>query len=271
MMRSDRRGHRYRGPATLAVLLATVVAVPLLIPATPEPVQARRRYYDPPDYGAIIGRCKARCGSRNSSILTCIGRDQKQARKNCKNTYQTDLAACVGAAPCTTDVKARFRLCAKSAGNQAALDRKSVKRKGYGVNRCNGCCQRTKGGGSCLGYFESSRFYGSHKYKGRLSCVVDGSGGSGGTPCVAACEQAAKGGLKACAVGKRAGGSSSEPRPRARGPVDPTCAAQVEAAKQACLRACTGSPSGAFLPGVSDAIRSRLARLVPWLVEGWSP
>jgi hypothetical protein len=266
---SDTRARRYRGPAALGLLLATVVAVPLLVPGTPERAQARR-YGNSYDYDAIIGRCKARCGGRNTSILACIKRDEKKARKNCKNTYTTDLAACVGAAPCTTDVKSQFRLCAKSAGNQAMSDRRSLKKKGYGVNRCNGCCQRTKGGGSCLSYFESSRFYGSYKYRRRLNCVVDDSGSSSGNPCVATCERSRKANLKACAVGKRAGGSSSNPSPRARGPVDPTCAARVEEMHQACLRGCTGSASGAFLPGVSDAIRSRLARLVPWLVEGWA-
>jgi hypothetical protein len=254
----------------LGLLLATVVAVPLLIPGTPERAQARK-YGSRYNYEEIIGRCKARCGGRNGSIQACIGRAQNRVRKNCRDAYKVDLAACVGSAPCKVDVKARFRLCAKSAASQAALDRKNLKRKGYGLNRCNGCCQRTKGGGSCLGYFESSRFYGSYKYRGRLTCVDDGSVGGGGSPCVAACDRAAKSTLKTCAAGKRAEGPSSGPRPRARGPVDPACAARVEEIRQACLRTCAGgSPSGAFLPGVSDAIRSRLARLVPWLVEGWS-
>ena len=269
---SNTRARRYRGPAALGLLLATVVAVPLLVPGTPERAQARK-YGSRYNYEEIIGRCKSRCGGRNGSIQACIGRDKKRVRKNCRDTYKVDLAACVGSAPCKSDVQSRFRLCAKSAVRQALLDLKKLKQKGYGLNRCNGCCQRTKGGGPCLSYFESSRFYGSYKYRGRLTCVDDGSvGGGGGTPCTSDCDRIAKANLKRCAaIGKRVAGSSSEPRPRARGPVDTACAAQVEEARQACHRVCAGgSPSGAFLPGMSDAIRSRLARLVPWLVEGWA-
>jgi hypothetical protein len=206
------RIRRHRGPLLLGVLLATVVTVPLLVPGSPGRVQAggygyknKHRY----NYAAIIARCKGSCGRTKSAILSCIGRGQKLADKNCRTAFKLDLANCVGDRVCKKDARSRMKLCVKSAGACARHQRRAISGMG---NYCNRCCQRTRGSGGCQSGFSSSQFYGSQRSYGRLNCVVgDGGGACGG-----------------------------------------------------------GSPSGALLPSVSDRIRSRLAFLVPWLVDGWS-
>jgi hypothetical protein len=262
---ANRRVRRFRGPVLLGALLATVVTVPLLVPGSPGRVQARRyARYRKYNYGAIIARCQGRCGRTNSAIRTCIARDQKAAVRNCKSVYRTDRASCGGDAACKNDARSRFKLCVRSAGSQARYERKGAKGIGY----CKRCCRRTRGSGSCQNSFSSSPFYGSVRYRGRLRCVgggyTGGGGGGGGPRCEKACERAAAVAARQCGRAGRVKGG------------DPNCLAQAEQERQACLGRCggglppRGSASGAFLPSLSDAIRSRLARLVPWLVDGWS-
>jgi hypothetical protein len=248
---------RLRGPLLLGTLLAAVVTVPLLIPGSPDPVRAKRYGYKKYNYAAKIGRCKSGCGGTGAAIRACIARDVKLAAKNCKATYAADKGACGGDATCKRDARSRFRLCVKSAGSQGKYERKRLTGREHGGGYCNHCCQRTRGElPTCLDGFSSSPFYGSRRYKGSLHCAGgDGGGGDTGS-CESSCNRAAAAGRKRCGQGKKA---------------DPDCLAQVDLELRACLSRCQGgSPSGAFMPGLTDAIRSRLARMVPWLVNGWS-
>ncbi len=241
------------GYLLLALLLLAVVVAPLLAPGAAETVYARK--YGHKNYAAryakYIGRCKGGCGRKGSAIRGCIQRDRKTQTSNCRQVYQADHALCTDVT-CAKDVKARLKLCLQNVAGQARDDTRAITRRGYGVKRCGGCCQKTKGGGNCLSYFSSSRFAGAARYHGRLACYT--SGGSG-ADCSRRCERAAARGRAACGKSR-----------------DPACVQQVENVLKACLAACqhAGSPSTAFLGGVPARIRARVAGWLPWLVRGWS-
>jgi hypothetical protein len=250
-----------KGYVALTLILVAIVVASLIVPVTPETVFARR--YGKKNYGAryakYIARCKGKCGQKNGAITACINRDRHVQVRNCRQIYKADKALCSDG-PCAKDVKARLKTCIRDAGGKARADAKAIHRRGYGLNRCSACCQRTKGGGSCLNYFSASRFYGSFRYRGRLNCDSGDNnpgGNPGGNPCEAACQASAARGRAACKARK-----------------DPACLQQVEQALQACLAACQpqppGSPSGAFLGDLSGRIRAHVARWLPWLVQGWN-
>jgi hypothetical protein len=241
-----------RGPGggytLLSLVLLAVVTAPLLIPASPDVVFARR--YGRANYAAryarYIARCKGSCGRKNGAIQACIGRARKAEARNCRAIYNADRALCTDTT-CKQDIKSRLKLCLRTAGGGARQDGKA---RGYGVRKCSSCCRRTKGQGSCLRYFSSSRFYNSFRYRGRLNCYA----GDGGTPvgsCAAVCEREARRALAGCRRSK-----------------DPACAEAVETTRQACLARCQpGSPSGAYLADLSGRLRARMMRALPWLVE----
>jgi hypothetical protein len=249
------------GYMLLALLLLAVVTAPLLLPGASDVAFARKygRNYGA-RYAKYIARCKGRCTRTNGAIAGCIRRDAKNEVKNCRQVYTADRAACTDSA-CVKSLKPRLKLCIKTAGGQAKQDRRAINRRGYGVGKCNGCCQRTKGQGSCQSYFSPSRFYGSFRYRGRLNCYGSDAGPGPGTDCVRACEAAAKRGRAAC-------GASARIAAAARGG-DPACLAGVEAELAACLTGCQGSPSGAFLGNVSSRIRGCVAGWLPALVRDW--
>src|SRR5262245_61385642 len=250
------------GYVALTLVLVAIVVASLIVPVTPDTVFARR--YGKKNYAAkyaqYIARCKGKCGRKNGAINACINRDRKAQVKNCRQIYKADRGLCTDGT-CAKDVKVRLKACIRDAGGQARADAKAIHHRGYGLNRCNACCQRTKGQGGCVGYFSSSRFYGSFRYRGRLNCYnADDNPGSGNT-CVDQCEALAKRGRAACGKAKR----GSDPA---------SCLQQVEQALQTCLAACQppppGSPSAAFLGDLSGRIRAHVARWLPWLVEGWN-
>ena len=254
-VRSARNGY-----VLIMLLLLAVVATPLLIPGTAETVFARKYGGYKKNYGAIyakyIARCKAGCGRTNGAIAACIKRDENLQASNCRQVFNADRGLCTGKS-CVTDAKSRLKLCMQGIGAGIRHDRKAI--TGHnGVKRCGGCCQRTKGQGDCLSYFSSSRFYGSYRYHGHLTC--NGSyGTSDGTTgdCDRQCQRVAARARAACGPVKKA---------------DPACLQQVAAAMQACVARCRtpGSPSGAFLGDLSARIRSHVASWLPWLVRGWN-
>ena len=231
--------------AILWTVLATVVALPLVISGSPGSVEARKYGHKSYNYQAQIAHCQGKCGGKKAAILACISGEQKLAMKNCRADFQS----CTADPTCKSDAKPRFHLCMKSARGQASDDRHASS-----AGPCKGCCRHTRGQGNCLSYFSGSRLYGSYRYHGHLNCVEQSAGGGTGGSCAKNCEVAAKKALAQCGKGK--GGS------------DPNCQADVDAQQRACLARCTASPAGAFLPGVSGAIRAQLAHLAPWLVDG---
>ncbi len=218
------RGERRRPVHLLIIaLLLAAVTVPVLIGTQVSSVEARKykhHHYKKHHYhyGPRIARCKHKCAQTNAAISRCIGQNHKQNLSNCKQIYKQDKADCTGsdAKSCKTRAKGAYKSCAHDAAHQQTYDKGKL-HGNYGLRGCGKCCQRTKGSNpsSCLGYFGSSRFYGSSKG----NCVISTTSTSSSTV-----------------------PSSTLP----------------------------GSPSGAFTADITTGIRERLARLVPWLTEGWS-
>ena len=268
-----RIGSARKGYAALTLVLLAVVTAPLLIPGAPETVFARRYGYHQKNYGATyakyIARCKAGCGRANGAIAACINRDRNVQVSNCRQVFNADRADCTDKS-CVKDLKSRLKLCMRGVAGDTRSDRKAMR---YGVTRCDGCCQRTKGQGGCLSYFSSSRFNGSYRYHGRVNCSSSygGGGGGGGGDCVRQCQLAAARARAACGPAKKA---------------DAACLQQVAQALQACVAQCQspgtttttstttttnpGSPSGAFVRDRSARIRDHVAGWLPWLVRGWN-
>jgi hypothetical protein len=246
-----------RGYVILTCLLLAVVAAPLLIPATPNTVFARN-YGQKKNYGAryakYIAQCKGACGRKNGAIAACIRAERRTQANNCRQIYKADRGLCTDGT-CAKEVKGRLKMCIRDAGGQAKRDARAIRGKRYGLKKCAGCCQRTKGEGDCLSYFSASRFFGAARYHGRLSC--DGAGSASGD-CVKQCQLQAARGRAACGRGGKGG--------------PPDCLQQVEQALQACVAACptSGSPSAALLGDRSGRIRAHVARWLPWLVQSWS-
>lgn len=226
----------------LWAFLLTIVALPLMIPGTPGPVEARKcaKGYSCPKkkYVKYTKRCVHHCDGTRSAIFSCIGSAQKLAIKNCR----ADFKSCNGDPSCKGGAKSRLHLCIKSARAEGGNDRQESSAK-----RCKGCCRHTNGQGSCHSYFSSSPFYGSYRYHGKLYCVRGYGGGSG--PCAQNCEAAFQQTVTSCGR-------------------NPKCQGEANSTRLHCLSQCPASPSGAFVPHVADAIRRQIARAAPWLVDG---
>lgn len=129
-------------------------------------------------YAAQIKKCQGQCGGKNSVIRGCVARARAKAIRNCRAVFREDRAQCTDG-QCRRDRKFALTFCVRNAGVAARKDIRAISGKKYGIGRCNGCCVKMRGSTGCLGYFASSRFYGSYRYHHRLKCVDETASPSG--------------------------------------------------------------------------------------------
>ena len=149
----------------LVLALCTVVASALLLPWTPEVAQAKRYGYKKYDYGAIIAKCQGYCQKAAGAMSGCRNRAARTLRTRCVQASQAARASCAGDSTCKQAAKDTLRACVGDANGKVRADRKAAS-----VGRCGGCCRKTRGDSDCRSYLSGSRFYGSYRYKGKLSC-----------------------------------------------------------------------------------------------------
>lgn len=160
---SDSRLTRARVALILALCAAVTAA--LLLPWTPTDAQARR-YGRKYNYGAVIARCKGGCRSTAGAISACRNRFVRTRRSQCVQASRAAKASCAGDGACKRSAQSTLRTCVGEAAQQARADRGRTNARG-----CGRCCQKSRGSGSCRGYMSGSRFYGSSRYRGGLSCT----------------------------------------------------------------------------------------------------